>query len=422
MKEKKDSRVPSRMFAWLIGLVTFALLLGAPACLYYSETKGPFKNSMQTVDLDRDGDLDVLVSHTRWETVDISWAGVGRWINHGHGMFKLLEDEQMDYFAGYAGGAGDTDLDGDADLFVQDFNVRLLLNQGGQQGIDPGKFLWAAQINPITTYNQGHSDMGGTIITGDLNGDGKVDALVTGCCYGMNPTLPEYSHEPSISWVWINDGDEQGFQSGHVIPMDILDGKPIREAALGDIDGDGDLDAFAAVGKPTLGTSDSQDDLILLNDGSGNLTVYTQSLGNTDSTSVALGDVDGDGDLDALVGTSHGARVWLNQSYATANGDPIFVQADQSFGSSHVKSVFLRDLDGDGDLDALLGRMLDAIIWWNDGQGEFTRSNILFQHRKDIGITVGDFDGDGDQDVFAGNNSNNYYVWFNNGKGNFYRP
>lgn len=422
MKEKKDTRVSSRMFAWLIGLITFALVLGTPACSYYSDTKGPFKNSMQTVDLDGDGDLDVLVSHTRWETVDISWAGVGRWINHGHGMFKLLEDDQMDYFAGYAGGVGDTDLDGDTDLFVQDFSVRLLLNQSGQQGSDPGIFLWAAQIKPITTYNQGHSDMGGTIITGDLNGDGKVDALVTGCCYGMDPTLPEYRYEPSISWVWINDGDEQGFQSGHVLPLDILDGKPIREAALGDIDGDGDLDAFAAVGKPTLGTSDSQDDLILLNDGSGQLTIYQQSLGNTDSTSVALGDVNGDGRLDALVGTSHGARVWLNQSHALANGDPIFVQADQSFGSSRVKSVFLRDLDGDGDLDALLGRMWDAIIWWNDGQGEFTRSNKLFQYREDIGIAVGDFDGDGDQDVFAGNNSNNYYLWFNNGKGNFYRP
>ena len=419
MKEKKDLRISSRMFAWLVGLVTFALLLGTPACLYYSDTKGPFKNSMQTVDLDGDGDLDVLVSHTRWEAVDISWAGVGRWINHGNGTFKLLDDEQMDYFAGYAGGVGDTDLDGDADLFVQDFNVRLLVNQGGQQAGRPGMFLWAAQIKPITAYNQGHSDMGGTIVTGDLNGDGNVDALITGCCYGTNPTLPEYSHEPSISWVWINDGDEQGFQSGHVLPLDTLDGKPIREAALGDIDGDGDLDAFAAVGKPTLGTSDSMDDLVLLNDGTGKLTIYEQSLGNTDSSAVALGDVDGDGHLDALVGTSHGAHLWLNQSQHWTTGDPIFALTDRSLGRSRVKSVFLADLDGDGDLDILLGRMWDAVLWWNNGQGEFNRSNILFHYKEDTGIAVGDFDGDGDQDIFAGDNSNYYQVWLNNGKGSF---
>ena len=53
--------------------------------------------------------------------------------------------------------------------------------------------------------------------------------------------------------------------------MDFLDGRPIREVALGDLDGDGDLDVFAAMGKPTMGTIDSLDDLILLNDGKGSL-------------------------------------------------------------------------------------------------------------------------------------------------------
>ncbi len=101
----------------------------------------------------------------------------------------------------------------------------------------------------------------------------------------------------------------QLLQTGHIIPMDFLDGLPIRQAALGDLDGDGDLDIYAAVGKPTMGTIDSMDDLILLNDGTGKLTAFDQPLGNTDSTSVALGDVNGDERLDALVGTSTGARV-----------------------------------------------------------------------------------------------------------------
>lgn len=78
----------------------------------YTETKGPFKNWTQVVDLDEDDDLDVIVSHTRWEDVDISWAGVGRWINQGDCTFELVRDEAMDDFAGFAGGAGDVDQDG----------------------------------------------------------------------------------------------------------------------------------------------------------------------------------------------------------------------------------------------------------------------------------------------------------------------
>ena len=123
----------------------------------------------------------------------------------------------------------------------------------------------------------------------------------------------------------------KNLQTGHIIPMDFLDGRPIREAALGDLDGDGDLDVFAAVGKPTMGTIDSLDDLILLNDGTGRLTAFDQQLGNTDSTSVALGDVNGDKRLDALVGTSDGARLWINQSNKMGSGEPIFVPAEQSF-------------------------------------------------------------------------------------------
>jgi hypothetical protein len=435
----------------VIGILAmiFCLLVYASTNLAYTETKGPFKDWTQVVDLDGDGDLDVIVSHTRWEEVDESWAGIGRWINQGNGKFELVREEGTEYFAGSAAGAGDVDQDGDADIFVQDFGIRLLVNQGGLQGGKLGTFLPSGGINSPPTYNKGYRDMGGTIVMGDLNGDGWVDAFVAGCCYGLNPIRPgnDSPYAPSVSWVWINDRGLKGIQTGHIVPLDFLDGRPIREAALGDVDGDGDLDVFAAVGKPTMGTIDSLGDLILLNDGTGTLTAYDQQLGNTDSTSVALGDVNGDKRLDALVGTSDGARLWINQSNKMGSGEPIFVPAEQSFdavqtignrlqagfsaaadkllgmylpyGSIRTKAVFLADLDGDGDLDALLARLWGAEIWWNDGQGKFRRSDMSFAYKEDTGVAVADFDGDGDPDIFAGRNEEAYQVLWNDGRGVF---
>ncbi|MGD1994312.1 MAG: FG-GAP-like repeat-containing protein, partial [Anaerolineae bacterium] len=62
---------------------------------------------------------------------------------------------------------------------------------------------------------------------------------------------------------------------------------------------------------------------------------------------MALGDVDGDGDLDALVGTEEGAQVWTNQ-------DGTFTLSEPEISGDQTRAVFLSDLDGDGDLDALV--------------------------------------------------------------------
>ncbi len=75
----------------------------------------------------------------------------------------------------------------------------------------------------------------------------------------------------------------------------------------------------------------------------------SQSLGSSFSQSVTLGDVDLDGDLDAFVANDGQAnRVWLN------DGSGTFTESSQSLGSSSSRSVTLGDVDGDGDLDAFV--------------------------------------------------------------------
>jgi hypothetical protein len=453
MKGRGSSWLASqRIRVWLLLAGFLAVFVAVPLCagtsLAYTESKGPFKNWSHLADLDGDGDLDVLVSHTRWEDIDISWAGVARWLNQGDGTFEQRQELSAltghPQFGGYAAATGDADGDGDQDVFKQDFDVHLLVNQGGRQAGETGRFETSGRVNAPPAYAHGYRDMGGTITLADLNGDGRLDAFIASCCYGLEPTRRgrDFLYAPAFAWVWLNDGLSGGVQSGHNLALEALDGRPIRQAAAGDLDGDGDLDIWAAVGRATLGRSPSLSDLVLLNDGAGNLTLAEPLPAEFDSTAVALGDVNGDGRLDALTGTDDGAVLWLNQG---SDGQARFAAADQAFaaertgkqsvqagfaavadglwglylpwGSVRSRAVFLEDLDGDGDLDAVLARLWWAEIWWNDGRGRFTGDEARFAYDEDTGVAVADFDGDGWPDIFAASHGREYRVWWNDGTG-----
>ena len=205
------------------------------------------------------------------------------------------------------------------------------------------------------------------MVLGDLNEDGQLDGFVAGCCgMSFSHTSGEEVYLPSISWVWINVWNPGGWFEYHTYGLEQLHDLPIREAGLGDLNGDGSLDIFAAIQAPKPGRDSLPADLVLLNDGSGRFTDSGQRLGETDSSSVALG-----------------------------------------------------DLDADGDLDALIAGFRQAATWWNDGQAAFTRSRQRFSYSKRHGLAVGDFNGDGRPDIFAAAYSKEYRVWFNQGDGTF---
>ena len=119
-------------------------------------------------------------------------------------------------------------------------------------------------------------------------------------------------------------------------------------------------------------------DKVWLNNGKGTFTDSGQLIGNSFSSAVSLGDLDGDGDLDAFVSTSSSGssislgpnKIWLN------NGSGIFTDTGQALGNSEIRrGVSLGDLDGDGYLDAVVANLQgDNDIWLNDGKGTFTDS------------------------------------------------
>ncbi len=170
--------------------------------------------------------------------------------------------------------------------------------------------------------------------------------------------------------------------------------------ALGDLDGDGDLDAFAANGH-------HEGDRVWLNDG-GVFTASGQNLGDRSNSDVALGDLDGDGDLDALVTGDEGNVVWFNAA-------GVFSESGQVLGIHDSSSVALGDLDADGDLDAFIANDGQGNqLWLNDG-GVFSNSGQQLGSGASQSVSLGDLDGDGDLDAFVANYRQPNKIWRNDG-------
>jgi hypothetical protein len=288
---------------------------------------------------------------------------------------------------------GDLDGDGDLDAFVSmlDGPSQIWVNQLGEPG---GGFGFLGQALGAGAAQD--------VALGDLDGDGDLDAFEVLDSFGDS------------NQVWINQGGSQGgiegvFQtSGQVFGDDLSSG-----VALGPLDGDATLDAFVA---RTLGSADR----VWTGSGDASFTDSTQNLGSDSGIEVALGDLDGDGDLDAFLANGDANKVWINQGGAQLGSDGTFLDSGQSLDAGLSVGVALGDLDGDGDLDAFVANNGVNRIEQNQGgsqggaQGVFQDSGQSLGSASSRDVALGDLDGDGDLDAFvaeAGANS----VWLNQG-------
>ncbi|MHC4093033.1 MAG: FG-GAP-like repeat-containing protein, partial [Planctomycetota bacterium] len=197
-----------------------------------------------------------------------------------------------------------------------------------------------------------------------------------------------------INTALLNDGN------GVFAYSDESTGLGARGVALGDLDGDGDLDVFLAMaGGPSVPLAHR----VLQNDGSGSFTDTGQGLGGSYSDMVALADLDGDGDLDALVANDDlfdndpANTVWIN------DGSGFFADSGQRLGNARSTDVDLADVDDDGDIDALVTNPnAPDDLWLNDGNGFFTNSGqAIGGAEQSLQAGLGDLDGDGDPDAFV---------------------
>ncbi|HID49321.1 MAG TPA: hypothetical protein EYP40_06895, partial [Chromatiales bacterium] len=144
---------------------------------------------------------------------------------------------------------------------------------------------------------------------------------------------------------------------------------------------------------------------------------YDPYLGTTNTTALAVGDVDGDGSLDLVEANTAGAGmvVWLN------DGHGYLANSGQTLGSNDSMAVALGDLDGDGDLDLVEGNTNGQSnrIWFNDGSGNFTDSGQIIGASDTTAVALADVDGNGSLDLVTGNDGAANRLWLNDGTGSF---
>lgn len=178
--------------------------------------------------------------------------------------------------------------------------------------------------------------------------------------------------------------------------------------ALGYLDSDATLDAIV------INTNSVPS--VYSGDGDGTFTeiVNPTTLGNATNTSVALGDINGDKNIDVIVGNSAGSIIYTNNTAGV-------MALSSTLTDTNTKSVALVDIDGDTDLDIIMGNNGANEVWENTAlnSGSFTSTSQTLGSYNTQSITFADIDNDGDQDIITANVAQSNRVYLNNGSGTY---
>ncbi|MDF9799940.1 hypothetical protein OKW21_005203 [Catalinimonas alkaloidigena] len=257
----------------------------------------------------------------------------------------------------------------------------------------------------------GISNLGPKIAKGDIDGDGRED-LYLGGAKGQAGQLYRQVGDGTFTRI-ASAALEEDAQSEDT------------DALFFDADQDGDLDLYVLSGGSDFAEQDAAlQDRLYFNDGRGNFIHKAHTLPEMLSSggSIAVADLDNDGDLDLFVGGRliPGRYPLAPQSYLLENdGSGKFTDITDTIGPALAKAGMItathfEDLNEDGFKDLIVvGEWMPICVFYNEGGKSFQAAKLPALAQTSgwwNTLYPGDFDQDGDTDFIAGNfGKNNLY-------------
>jgi hypothetical protein len=193
-----------------------------------------------------------------------------------------------------------------------------------------------------------------------------------------------------------------------------------HSVSVGDLDDDGDMDIV-------FGIAFAQEVRVFLNDGAGSFSPALNSpfsvAGTPSDINIAIGNMNGDSNLDLVVSTfdSNAGSAFISVLLGDGSGN-FSTSAARNVGASGITSIDIGDLNGDTNLDVAASRYFNSLatILFGDGSGDFSSEGSISGNDGSYSVAIGDLTGDGSPDLaLALLEFNSILVGVNDGAGGF---